>query len=189
MKKRVNESPLRFPCKMEKRGQVWVETVIYTLIALVLIGAVLAIALPNIEKMKDQAQIEKSVAMMKDLDSTITLIGIPGNKRIIEIGLKSGDLKIDGIEDKIVFSMETEGEYSEVGEEVVDGKLIILTEKKGGANLVTVTLDYASKNTNLTYDDEDMIKSFSSSGTSYNFVISKRDLDENIKTVINFGVQ
>ena len=38
----------------KKRGQVWVETVIYTLIALALIGTVLAFVKPKVEEMQDK---------------------------------------------------------------------------------------------------------------------------------------
>ena len=37
-----------------KRGQVWVETVIYTLIGLAIIGVVMAAALPKINERKDE---------------------------------------------------------------------------------------------------------------------------------------
>ena len=41
--------------KFNKGGQVWVETVVYTLIGLVLISLVLAFATPAIQKQKDNA--------------------------------------------------------------------------------------------------------------------------------------
>ena len=173
---------------MEKKGQIWVETVIYTLIALVLIGAVLAIALPKIEEMQDNSVIEKSVAMMKDLDSKIALIGVPGNRRKVEIGLKKGELIINGTGDKLVFRLEAEGEYSEPGEEVIDGNLIILTEKKGSKNLVTITRDYCPDAINITYNFGDTAKSFGKSATAYNFFISREKKDAANRTVINFEV-
>ena len=84
-----------------KNGQVWVETVIYTLIAFVLIGAVLAIAQPRIEEIQDKAFIEQSFGVMKDIDNIILSLaqGGVGNKRVVELGLKKGNLIIDG--DKI----------------------------------------------------------------------------------------
>jgi len=67
----------------QKRGQVWVETVIYTLIAFVMIGLVLAYAKPKIEELQDKALIEQSIEMMKDIDSTILRMGGAGNQRLI----------------------------------------------------------------------------------------------------------
>jgi len=37
-----------------KRAQVWVETVIYTLIGLSIMGVVLAVAIPKINETKDK---------------------------------------------------------------------------------------------------------------------------------------
>ena len=42
-----------------KHGQVWVETVIYTLIAFALIGTVLTFVKPKIEEMQDSAIISQ----------------------------------------------------------------------------------------------------------------------------------
>jgi uncharacterized protein (UPF0333 family) len=39
-----------------KRGQIWVETVVYTLIALVMIGLVLAFAKPKIEELQSDVR-------------------------------------------------------------------------------------------------------------------------------------
>jgi uncharacterized membrane-anchored protein YitT (DUF2179 family) len=70
-----------------KNGQIWVETVIYTMIAFVLIAAVLAFVRPKIEEMQDEIIIKKSIVIMKDIDSTISniLAGSSGNRRLLEI--------------------------------------------------------------------------------------------------------
>ena len=96
MKKRGRNS--RIFLAKNHRGQVWVETVIYTLIAFVLIGAVLAIAQPRIEEIQDKAFIEQSFGVMKDIDNIILSLaqGGVGNKRVVELGLKKGNLIIDG---------------------------------------------------------------------------------------------
>ena len=46
---------------MNKRGQVWVETVIYTLIALVMIGLVLSFVQPKIMELQDKATLQQSI--------------------------------------------------------------------------------------------------------------------------------
>ena len=47
--------------KNKKRGQIWVETVIYTLIGLTIIGLLLAVSKPQIDKQKDKALIEQKI--------------------------------------------------------------------------------------------------------------------------------
>ena len=57
--------------KSDSRGQVWVETVTYTLIALVLIGLVLSFTKPKIEELQDRTLIEQSIQVLKELDVAI----------------------------------------------------------------------------------------------------------------------
>ena len=74
--------------KIQNKGQIWVETVIYTLIALILIGSVLVFITPRIQEIQDRAIIEQSIEMLQNIDSIISsvVIGGAGNKRIIEVG-------------------------------------------------------------------------------------------------------
>jgi len=155
------------------RGQIWVETVIYTLIAFVMIGLVLAYAKPKIEELQDKAILEQSIAMVKDIDSVILTMGAAGNQRLIELGIKKGELKIDGENDQIVFEMESRHTYSEPGADVTDGNLIVHTEKVGKFNLVTLTRDY-SGNYDITYEEKDELKVVSKSSTSYQILLSNK---------------
>ena len=154
---------------MKKRGQVWVETVIYTLIAFSLIAAVLAFVKPEIDKLQDKAIIEQSIGMMKDIDSTVREIiqGGAGNKRILEASIKKGSLTIDGINDKIFFEMDSKKVYSEPGEEISEGNLLIKTEEKGADNLITITRDYAKEGFNITFNSRDDLKTLTKASTSY----------------------
>ena len=167
-----------------KRGQVWVETVIYTLIAFVMIGLVLAYAKPEIEKLQDKAIIEQSIALVKDIDSTILTMGGQGNQRLIELGIKKGVLKIDGVEDLIVFEIESKYTYSEPGTDISDGNLIIHTGKRGKFNIVNLTRDY-SEEYNITYQGKDELKSLSKASIPYKLLISNKGGD---KTVIDIEI-
>lgn len=169
----------------KKRGQVWIETVIYTLIAFVMIGLVLAYAKPKIEELQDKSIIEQSIGMMKDIDSTILTIGCPGNQRAIELGIKKGILKIDGANDLIVFEIESKHTYSEPDTDIIDGNLIIHTEKRGKFNIVNLTRDY-SEEYDITYQGEDKLKLISKSSISYKILISNQG-GEN-KTIIDVEV-
>ena len=110
---------------MNKRGQVWVETVVYTLIAFALIGLVLAFAKPKIEELRDRTTLEQSLEMMQDLDLIITeIVQVgAGNKRVVEVALRKGYLTIDGVNDKLLFEFEGKYTYSEPGENIAEGNL------------------------------------------------------------------
>jgi len=168
----------------QKRGQVWVETVIYTLIAFVMIGLVLAYAKPKIEELQDKALIEQSIGMMKDIDSTILRMGGTGNQRLIELGIKKGTLKIDGENDLIVFEIEGRYSYSEPGIDIFDGNLIIHTEKKGKFNIINLTRDYSDEY-DITYQGRDESKSISKASIPYKLLITNKGGD---KTIIDIEV-
>lgn len=167
MKKRVEN----------KFAQIWIETVIYTLIAFVLIGAVLAFVKPKIDEMQDKAVIEQSIGLLKDLDSLVTEItqAGSGNKRKIEISIQKGELKIDGINDQLLFEVESRYEYSQIGQEITNGNLIIVTEKFGDINIVKMRREYTAQN--ITFEGKDEIKTISKGTTTYSLF-----LDNNGKT-------
>ena len=134
---------------MNKLAQIWVETVIYTLIGLVIIGTTLAFVKPKIQEVQDQAVIEQTIEIMRYIDSVVSEItrGGEGNTRIVEIGIKKG----------IIFTLsESKSMYSEPGRTIKDGNINILTEKKGSKVYdVTLTLDYTNKY-NLQYDNSEV---------------------------------
>ena len=51
---------------INSKAQIWVETVIYTLVAITLISLVLAFALPAINQRRDQNIVESSIVLMND---------------------------------------------------------------------------------------------------------------------------
>lgn len=152
-----------------KLGQVWIETVIYTLIALVMIGLVLAFAKPKIEELQDRATLEQSLSMMKDIDNTILTMGGTGNLRYFSMDIKKGDLKIDGINDRLIFEMDSKYLYSEPGVPLMDGNIVISTSKTTSSNSVNFTRNYPDYN--ITYEGTDQIKTVSQASTSYKLVI------------------
>ena len=172
-------------CK-KNSGQVWVETVVYTLIALLMIGLVLTFAKPKIEELQDKAIIEQSVNMLEDIDSIIQDIKIaPGNKREVGLGLKKGELSIDGQNDKLVFSIDSKHTYSEPGEEYEYGHILVYTEEVGKINKVNLTRDY-SETYNIQWEERDELKLISKSSTNYRIFVSNIGEDESGKIKINF---
>ncbi|MFH1325157.1 MAG: hypothetical protein ABIH49_00105 [archaeon] len=158
----------------ERRGQIWIETVIYTLIALTLIGAVLAFITPRIGEIQDKAIVEQSIGLMENLNNVILSVvqGGAGNKRIIDLSLKKGTLNIDSVSDEIVFEMESEYEYSQIGEVVEIGSLTAKTEESGSLNKITLISN--QNKYDLTYNGDDTEKEISKSTTPYKLSIENK---------------
>ncbi|OIO81753.1 hypothetical protein AUJ84_00505 [Candidatus Pacearchaeota archaeon CG1_02_32_132] len=165
-----------------KKGQIWIETVIYTLIGLVLIGLVLAFATPKINEFKDKAIIDQTIDSLKGLDSKISEViqEGPGNVRNVEFGMKRGDLYFDLTEDKIYYVIEDSRVlYSEPGIETEIGRIKILTEEGSINNKITLTLYYDS---DLVFQ-ENALKKFTAAPTPYRFSLSNKGF-ENDREVI-----
>jgi len=164
----------------KKRGQVWIETVIYTLIAFGLIAAVLAFVKPKIDEIQDQGIIEQSIGLVKEIDSTIREIvqGGAGNKRKLETSIKAGSLILDGGADSILFELESSYVYSEIGSEIAEGSLLIKTEERGNTHLVTIARKYMDDNYDIKFDGEDEVKTLNKAATSYNLFISNNGKDD-----------
>ena len=178
------------------RGQVWIETVIYTLIALVLIGAVLVVIKPKIEALQDRTMIENSIGIMNQINSKILEVvqGGAGNIRELQIQLRAGDIIVDGKEDTIVFQMTSSDVFSQPGQDVNYGPIIIRTEGETRENTVTLKLNYSeSYNIKLKTPENvnasDIMKDFQKAGTPYTFVISNKGKDIQGKPVIDIEVK
>ncbi|HEA46498.1 MAG TPA: hypothetical protein ENH99_01830 [Candidatus Pacearchaeota archaeon] len=170
MKKRVNGFFLK-----NRRGQIWVETVIYTLIAFALIGLVLAFAKPKLEEIQDEGLIKQSIKVIEDIDVIIRNIGDAGNQRVLELGISKGTLNIDGIDDKIFFAIESRGAYSQPGEDVEVGNLVVRTEEVGDLNDVTLTRDFSSSY-DITYAGNNELKELGAASTPYRLLIKNEGI-------------
>jgi len=173
MEKRCAEKLIK-----NKKAQIWIETVIYTLIAFVMIGLVLTYVKPKVEEMQDKAIVEQSLEIVENIHAIILSIvqGGAGNTRLIEINLKKGVLKIDGENNKIVFELESVYAYSQPGEIIDYGNIEIYTEKKGGINLISLTKDYG-EDYNIKYGGEDKLKTLNKASTPYKIYLSNKGED------------
>jgi hypothetical protein len=169
------------------KGQVWVETVIYLLIAFVMMGLVLSFIRPKIEELKDKATIEQSVQILKDIDHLILTMGSPGNKRLIEVGIRKGSLLIDSQRDMIIFEMNSRYLYTEPGKVVQIGNIKALTETIGKENKITLTRDFSSEY-NLTYKNGETFKTLSKASAPYRIFFTNEGESLN-KIVINFDLE
>jgi len=174
---------------MNKRSQVWIETVVYTLIALIIIGAVLGFVKPKIEELQDKAIVEQSLGMLQQIDTEISSIvkGGQGNQRVLEISIKKGELTIDSVDDSIKFYMEGAYTYSEPGMNISVGGITAYTQKIGSVNKITLTKTY--KDYDLMYDNSNIIKNLEKSPTPYNLVVYNEGGDSTTNKIkINFAI-
>jgi hypothetical protein len=159
-----------------RRGQVWVETMIYTLIGFALIAAVLAFAKPKIEQMQDKAVIDQSMAILESMNAEILSViqGGAGNKRVVTVGIKEGEIIINPLENSINFQMDTKLKYSELDKEISVGSVYVKTTKIGSENRVILKSNYTSdfSGYNLRYANSTEIKTLSKSSTPYKLAIS-----------------
>jgi hypothetical protein len=167
------------------KGQVWIETVIYLLIAFIMIGMVLAFVKPKIEDIKDRAILEQSVEVMGDIDDTITTIGAPGNKRLVEIGLKEGTLTINGVNNTLFFKMDSMHLFTEPGVKVQIGTVVAETTKKTRDNLVVLESNY-TESYNFTYNNNLETKILTKAAIPHKVVITNKGTDSQGRTIINF---
>jgi len=166
---------------MKKRsGQVWVETVIYTLIAFVLIGTVLAFVKPKIDELQDKAIIEQSIGIMENINNLIlsSIQGGEGNRRVIDIVIKKGSLTIDSQQNKLVFEIDSAYLYSEEGIEIKERGVDVLTRKVGSQNVVTLTNNYLGRYEIMIDSDNSQVKTLSKASTFHKISIANKGKDE-----------
>ncbi|MFZ5955794.1 MAG: hypothetical protein ACOYT4_05195 [Nanoarchaeota archaeon] len=179
---------LKIDKKEHKQAQVWVETVIYTLIGLSIIGLLLAVSRPKINSIKDQIAIEQTIEILNKIDSKIYEVQkAPGNKRILELKISKGTLTIDAKNEQIFWKMNSRYEYSQPGENIPVGNLIILTETAVDSWDVLITLNYSDKNFNFTYAGENAKKEIDSAPTSYYISLENLGVDSNNKILVDFN--
>ena len=155
-----------------KNGQVWIESVLYTLIGLALIALVLAFITPKINEAKDRLVIEQTISSLNELDARMNIR--PGNIRHIDFTMKRGELYINGTGDKIIFMLDNvKAPYSEPGIPSNIGRIKVLTEKMQKGYSVFLTLDYAGI-INLKYKDEDVTKKFTAAPIPYKLSIASK---------------
>ena len=168
-----------------KRGQIWVETVIYTLIGLAIIGLVLAGALPKINQKKDEMTIGRSIEALGNIDDKVYEVSrAAGNRRVVNLDIKKGSFVVNPAEDSISWILDSSFAYSEVGSTVPFGNINVTTTENGDYQ-VELKIGYK---VDLRYAGDDVKeKTFSVAPTPYLIVIENtgKNLDGNI--VVDFS--
>jgi len=169
----------------DKRGQIWVETVIYTLIGLAIIGLVLAGALPKINQKKDEMIISRSIEAIGNIDDKIYEVSrAVGSRRVINLEVKKGEFVIDNAEDTISWILDSSFAYSEIGVPVRFGNMDVTTTKDGDYEVVLkkgYDLDFV-------FEGEAGEKRFTVAPTPYLLVVKNNGMNDDGEIVIEFSV-
>ena len=169
---------------MEKRGQVWIETVLYTLIGLALIGLALGFIMPKINQARDKALVDQAVNSMNAFDEKINeaIERGPGNRRETEFSIKKGELYINSSGDEVMLVIS--GLSKPVSQPDVDiqrGRIKQRSVIEQKANSVYLRMNYRA---NITYSNTDEVKKFTAASLPYNFFIENKGYYNN-QTIVN----
>lgn len=156
---------------MEKRAQVWVETVIYTLMGLAVIGILLSVSRPKIDEMKDKLVIEQTIKSLNTISEKIYEVQIaPGNKRVLSLKVTKGTFFINSSANKIGWILESGYKYSELDEVVPLGNMEIVT-RDGNPYVVYFSMNYGA---NLTYNNKEDYAKLEGSPSPYNLIVESK---------------
>lgn len=156
-----------------RKSQIWVETVIYTLIGISIIGIVLGIVKPQIDKERDKISIRQSIDSLNYIDAAVSEVKYTGagNSRPIALKISKSKLFIDGENDSVRVSIDSKYEYSEPGSWInIGGNIKAKTSEKGKNYNVELIIDYLGK-ANITYNSRDTTQIFQPAPTPYDLWI------------------
>lgn len=177
-----------------KKGQIWVETVIYTLIGIILIGMVIGFAKPAIEKQKDKILVEGSIDSLNEIDSKILEVNRmgPSNSREISLSIKKGYLKIDAKKDELIFLIDNSKYAASETGRVYNAKinisgtnLQIMTEDAGDKYKISILRSFDFFKINLTYKEKDEDHIFNIAVNPYSLVIENKGKQDSGAIQIN----
>lgn len=163
---------------MKKSGQVWIETVLYTLIGLALIGLALGFIMPKINEARDRATVEQAINSLSEFDAKINEVieTGTGNVRQIEFYMKKGELHIDSSAyastnfSEISLTLDgLSAPYSEPGVEIPIGRILVNSSKGQKTSSVSLRVPYHW--INITYNGLNGNKPFVSASIPYKFFI------------------
>lgn len=172
--------------KIEKRGQVWIETVLYTLIGMALIGVVLAFVTPKINEQKDRLLVEQTLQALDIIDQKVSaVLQAPGNVRQLDFAMKKGSFYVNSTSDSIVFVIdELNKPYSEPGVEISVGKIKYKTTKNQNDYSIRLETQYSE---DILYNLKNENRKFDSVAIPYKFSVSNEGVQSNGRTAISLN--
>jgi len=165
-----------------KSGQVWIETVLYTVIGLALIGLVLAFVTPKVNETKDRIVVEQTIDSLNKLDEKMNLES--GNVRNIDFMIKRGSLEINTSGDDLIFTIEDITKpYSEPNVTINFGRIELISQLEQKSSSIKMRLNYGGR-LNITYDNKDNVnQKFTAAATPYRFLISNEGAENGLYRV------
>jgi hypothetical protein len=140
---------------MYKKGDIWISAILYFALGVVLLSIILAAGLPAINRMKDDFTVKQTKDLMINLDGNIRTVYHegPGSQRIVNLDIGRGEFLIKEDQEVVEWSIESSALISEVGIEIQEGNLFILTEESHVSEkyIVNLKLNYTGVDINLTY--------------------------------------
>lgn len=124
-------------------GQVWIETVIYTVIGISLIAMVLAFVTPKVAQAKDKLAIEQSIRSLQEMDERMqdVMSKGDGNRRTLDFALKRGILAFNASGDTVVLTIiDVNKPYSEIGVPIKIGSVSVLSTRRAKNNMVALSI-------------------------------------------------
>jgi hypothetical protein len=166
--------------RSDKKAQIWVETVTYTLIGLTIIGLLIAGIKPKIEEARDESLINQIKKSMEEINQKINEVrASPGSQRKIILHIEKGKLTINPKEDTIIWEINSNYKYSEPDFTIQEGNLNITTITNNPWT-IAITLPI---NTNITYDQTELPREFRETSTSYEIIIKKQNNGIDFKSI------
>lgn len=170
-----------------KKSQIWVETVIYTLIGLSIMAIIIGVITPKINQMTDKAILTQTIDSLNILNEQVQdALSTGASQREFSLTVKRGKYFIDSQNDNIYYLLSgTNALISQPGIPIQNDELTVLTQviTKNKYNVFLI-LNYSSYN--ITYNNQDIDKTFTAAPTRYRLLlINKGSPSQNIPKQID----
>lgn len=174
--------------RVKKRGQIWVETVIYTLIGLAIIGIVLAVAKPKIDSKKDEIVIDQSIESLRNIDLKISdvITNGQGNRRLIELTIGNGKIFFNLDNSTVSWVLDSSFEYSEQDVPISLGDKFTVTTVKGHPWSVEIEKKYNPNEMGFRFNGESSgIKELDPAAVPYEIFVENSGKDNTGKSMVD----
>jgi len=164
-----------------KKAIVWVSTVLYILIGMAVMGMLLAVIRPKISEMRDSLTIDQTVESLNKFDEIVLRTRQATGERLsYELLLSRGEFSINGINEKIIWTIDDSAyRKSQEGVVVKLGNIEVLTEKNGNLWRITLTRDYSASKLNITVIGKDTDRVLTVAKIPYTIFVENKGLVDN----------
>ncbi len=172
--------------KYNKKAQVWIETVIYTLIGLAILGTLVAVATPKINAMKDESLIEQAMSSMETIYGKMdNAARTKGNRVKFGLDVGKGKFVVDGKNNQLYWIIDSALEYSSIDSTVKIG-IFEVTTTTGDPYTVKLVVPSVY---DIRYDGKDMEGGFDAAPNVYTITVENEgssSSESGSKIILNF---